>query len=487
MRILPIILCMLCGLISKESYAACSDAAGKATINEVYKLTTGGGTASFVEIKIIDETLTSAVYDEWTLQVCYEPSNNNLDCKSYNVSDFIDNFPWLYIQAPTFEDKYLDFKKGFDITLRGDAADNDGADSQEVIDYVVTKNFFEQDLASCSTDDLPYWFGSQNTNNGTKLAKRISDGTGGWEIVNSNDESETPGASNDGPTIDHYEIIHDGSGLTCEAENITIKACADASCSTLINDATDVQLSINGTFDKTVTVSGGSTDTSFSYTNVGTATLSLDQTYECKNGGSTSCDVVFADAGFRFLYGAAESTTIGNQISGNDFTDIVKLQAVENVDGVCSGLFTGSVDVELSQRNIDPVGTSGLSFKVNGASGTSIDKFPTYSADIQLNFGADSKAIITDPVYLDAGQIRLQAKYDVGGVSLVGSSNDFWVSPFKLVASAQSGGSDINGNTDSSTTIHKAGQAFDFTVTAVNSLGNTTINYSDNRWVNDQG
>ena len=201
MRILPIIICILCSLISKESYAACSDATGKATINEVYKLTTGGGTASFVEIKIIDETLTSAVYDEWTLQICYEPSNNNLDCKSYNVSDFNDNFPWLYIQAPTFEDNYLDFKKGFDITLRGDATDNGGADSQEVIDYVVTKNFFEQDLDGCSTDDLPYWFGSQNTNNGTKLAKRISDGTGGWEIVNSNDESETPGANNDGEPV----------------------------------------------------------------------------------------------------------------------------------------------------------------------------------------------------------------------------------------------------------------------------------------------
>jgi len=285
--------------------------------------------------------------------------------------------------------------------------------------------------------------------------------------------------------LDHFEINHDGSGLTCQAENITIKACADASCSSLNTENNDVQLSINGTFDQTVTVSGGSTDTSFSYTNVGNATLSLDQTYECKNGGSTSCDVVFADAGFRFLYGAAESTIIGSQISGNSFVDTVQLQAVENVNGVCTGIFTGNKDVELSQQNIAPGSTTGLNFKVNGASGTTIDKFPTYTSGITLNFGADSKAIIPTPVYLDAGQIRLYAKYDVGGVNLVGNSNDFWVSPAKLVATAKSGGNDIDGNTNTSTTKHKAGQAFDFTVTAYNSLGTAAANITANYTPND--
>jgi len=282
--------------------------------------------------------------------------------------------------------------------------------------------------------------------------------------------------SNDPPTA-FFQINHDGQGLTCDEETVTIKACADADCSTLNSDAVDVQLSINGTVVKTVTISGGSTNTSFPYTNVGAARLSLDQTYVCKNGGSESCAVVFADAGFRFLYGTAESTTIDPQISGDNFIDVLKLQAVENVNGVCTGLFTGNMDVELSQKNATPLGTSGLSFNVDS---TPVAKYPTYSNNITLNFGAESKAIIPVPVYLDAGQINLQAKYDVGGISLEGSSNNFWVSPKKLIVIAKSADSDINASTNTSPIKHKAGQAFDFTVTAVNSLGATTLNYTPN-------
>jgi len=287
------------------------------------------------------------------------------------------------------------------------------------------------------------------------------------------------------PAFNHFQIEHDGQGLTCASENFTVKVCADTTCSTLYADAIDVKLSINGRLDQTVTVVGGSTVANFSYTNTGTARLSIDQKYECKNGDSTSCELIFTDAGFRFLYGAAETTSIGNQTSGNNFADIIKLQAVENVNGVCTGLFTGNVDVELSQQNIAPSVTTGLNFKVNGTSGTNIDKYPTYTPFITLNFGAESKATIPMPVYLDAGQIRLYAKYNVGGVSLVGDSNDFWVSPAKLVVTATAAGSGIIGNSSSSAIKHKAGQPFDFTVTAYNALGTSAANITANYIPND--
>jgi hypothetical protein len=286
------------------------------------------------------------------------------------------------------------------------------------------------------------------------------------------------------PLVDHFQIEHDGTGLTCSAEILTLKACTDATCSTLYTEDIDVELSINDIPDKIVTVSGGTTIIDFSYTNADTATLSLDQTFECENGDSDSCDLAFADAGFRFLYGATEATSIGHQISGNNFAEILKLQAVENVNGVCTGLFAGQVDVQLSQQNITPSGIAELSFKLNSTSGTSIAKHPTFTPNITLDFDVDSKANIPMPVYLDAGQIRLHAIYNVAGVSLEGNSTDFWVSPAKLIVTATSGGSHISGDSDSSAIKHKAGQAFDFTVTAYNSLGtgpgNITANYVPN-------
>jgi len=494
---------MLCSLISKESYAACSDAAGKATINEVYKLTTGTGTASFIEIKIIDEVVTSAVYDEWTLQVCYEPSNNNLDCKSYNVSDFTDNFPWLYIQAPTFEDEYLDFKKGFDITLRGDATDNGGADSQEIIDYVVTEDFFEQDLDGCSVDDLPYWFGSLSTNNGTKLAKRITDGTGSWEIVNFNDESETPGANNDGP-IDHFEIdAIDGQGLTCEADNITIRACANAACSILNTNATDVVLSINGSEHKTVTVIG-STEATFNYTTAGIATLSLDKTYECVNGNPNDCDVTFSDTGFRF-FSNTEGTDIPTQLSGKPSdtgfnASTLKVQAIEKnpETGACQAVFIDATAIEMAATCVDPTSCAGSKVAINNLTTTAnIDTLNdgetlTYEA-VTLNFGDNTGSaaefIFTYP---DAGKMQLHARYNIpdengdpSGNYMLGSSNNLVVRPFGFYI-------DVVGNPKAQTAggdkFIAAGEEFTTTLKAVQwQAGDDDSSGEDNDGVPDTG
>jgi len=282
--------------------------------------------------------------------------------------------------------------------------------------------------------------------------------------------------------IDHYEITHDGSGLTCDSESVTIKACLNSDCSSLSSDSVTLDFQADGVTKNSPTFTGS---TSFNFTHTSAETLTLSVANEtssagnalvCVNSsGGASCDIDFATAGFRFLYGVGNSTTVGNQVAGNNFADILKLQAVKDSNGVCTGLFTGNVNVDLAQQNLSPSGTGGLSFTVNGSA---IAKHSTFTPNVSLNFGSNSIATIPAPIYQDAGQIQLHARYNLGGVALSGNSNSFWVSPVKLVVTAKtSGGSDINNATSGAGATHKAGDSFVFEVKAVNASGTPTPNY----------
>jgi len=283
--------------------------------------------------------------------------------------------------------------------------------------------------------------------------------------------------------IDHYQITHDGSGLTCDSEPVTIRACLNSDCSSLNTESVTLDFQGNGTTISSQSFTG-STIFNFNHTTAETLTLAVanpttvpTNTLVCDSGSGSSCDIDFATAGFQFLYGAANSKTVDNQVAGSNFADTLKLQAVKDSNGVCTGLFTGNVNVDLTQQNVSPGGVGGLSFTVDSSA---IAKHPTFTSNVSLYFGSDSIATIPSPIYQDAGQIQLYARYNAGGVSLSGNSNSFWVSPAKLVATAQdSGGVDINGDSAGSETIHKAGEDFALEVMAINaaSPAQATQNY----------
>jgi hypothetical protein len=282
------------------------------------------------------------------------------------------------------------------------------------------------------------------------------------------------------PAVHHYEIIHDGQGLTCDTETVTLRACEDASCSTLSTQPVTLDFLADGAVKSSPTFTG-STTVSFNNTDVETITFSIANTsitasnpLVCDDSSSNSCDMVFTNAGFRFLYGAGNSTTLPNQISGAVFAETLKLQAVQDTNGVCTGLFIGDKSIDLSQENVEPGGTNGLSFTIDG---NTIAKHSSVTSTA-LNFGSDSIASIPTPLYNDAGQIRLKANYEIGGVVLSGSSNAFWVSPAELVASATLGSTNLDGATATASTTHAAGENFSLSVRATNSLGVTTPNYS---------
>jgi MSHA biogenesis protein MshQ len=285
------------------------------------------------------------------------------------------------------------------------------------------------------------------------------------------------------PLVHHYEIIHDGQGLTCEAEDITVNACIDDSCSILSAEAVTLDFLSDGALISTPTFIG-STVINVNNVDVETVTFALANASivaanatVCSNGSGTSCDMAFTNAGFRFLYGAGASTTVANQIAGTVFADTLKLQAVKDVNGVCTELFNSNKTVELSQENVDPGGTSGLSFTT---AGNAIAKHPSVT-NTTLSFGANSTATIPSPLYFDAGQIRLHANYaDVNGINVSGNSNPFWVSPAQLVVTAQLAGVDLNGATATAAITHPAGEDFDISISAFNAASPPAItqNYS---------
>jgi len=319
----------------------------------------------------------------------------------------------------------------------------------------------------------------------------IGDGSGNIRIlirpsVVSFESDHFAGAINNlkivGPPIDHYEIVHDGQGLTCDTEKVEVKACIDANCLHLSPKSVTVDFFADDNLISTPTFTG-STIVELDHSVIETLSLSVSnasvtaaESFVCEDGSDDSCDIVFTNAGFRFLYGRSviETETLTNQISGTVFGKVLKLQAVKDTDGVCTGLFNGNKAVGLTQRNVIPSGTNGLNFTING---NAIGKDPVYT-NTTLNFGADSIAIIPTPIYHDAGHICLRAKYEAGGVVLTGISNKFWVSPAELVVSAKSALTNLNAATSIASTTHKAGDDFELIVNAYNSLGVITPNYS---------
>ncbi len=239
--------------------------------------------------------------------------------------------------------------------------------------------------------------------------------------------------------IDHFELdTLDAQGITCDADNIVIKACADASCTTINPDAVDVALSINNTFYKTVTVAGANgTATSYAHTTTGNAALSLDQTYECTDSPSSiPCNVTFSDSAFVF---SAIPTQISGKPSVQGFNaSTLTLQAVEtdNNTGACIGAFPdgGDIPVNLSYSCDDGTCTQQLALTNNSNTHNLTQTAAAYS----LRFSTDSTAIF-DINYPDAARLILNAQKtieveDSDGnkviKNLTGSSNAFVERPF---------------------------------------------------------
>ncbi|MDX7703477.1 DUF6701 domain-containing protein [Aeromonas caviae] len=251
-----------------------------------------------------------------------------------------------------------------------------------------------------------------------------------------------------GIQIDHFEFDHSGQALTCNPETLTIRACANASCSQLFTDPvsailTPLKNGSNGWIaDSQVSYNGNTATVNFSN---GTAKLQLRNnlataitvgvsgstpstkplsTTLCRAGSgalsAAACTLSFADSGFLF--------NVPDTLANRPQQVVMKAVKKDDASQQCVPSFAGvSKPVRFWSDYVSPASnTFGSKVTVNGnAIATS------QGASTTSNLSFDSKGETTLTVsYPDAGQMRLNARHDGSGdtAGLVITGSDLFVS-----------------------------------------------------------
>ena len=287
----------------------------------------------------------------------------------------------------------------------------------------------------------------------------------------------------DNAVPDHIRLLHPGSGLTCSASTITVKACANSSCTDLFGDEVDVDfLSPSGNWSTDPETFTGQTDVSLQVTSEGPVTLDAASTpaaendTECSDGSTDTCELVIAEAGF--------DIDIPDHVAARTVNGIVAaVKADPNDPKKCvPGFENEDKEVELWSDYVNPTsGTKQVS--VNGSKIETSDPDCSMSPDScpMLEFDSNGEATI-DVSYPDAGKVKLNALHEGNsgdpdeGLTMAGNGN-FIVRPDRFDLSFSPAlpsprPTDATGNT-----YVDAGEGFEITVNALNVNGDPTPNF----------
>jgi MSHA biogenesis protein MshQ len=228
-----------------------------------------------------------------------------------------------------------------------------------------------------------------------------------------------------GSVIDHIRIQHDGVGLTCAPEQVTVRACLDASCSTEYTGSVTTTLSPTGWVGgDMINFSGGSTTSELRRTTPGVVTLGAGSTTpttanntRCFNGVTETCALEFFESGFIF--------DVPTQTACRPSADIT-ITAVRTSDNgqTCAPAFSGARSVGFWSTYVDPNNIN-APINVNGVDVVAASP----GTGINLNFDANAQTTI-NVTYPDAGLMQLNARFEGSGAEagLVMTGSDQFVS-----------------------------------------------------------
>lgn len=282
-----------------------------------------------------------------------------------------------------------------------------------------------------------------------------------------------------GAQIDHFEFDHTGQGLTCNAETVTIRACANANCSqpftaplsaTLLPDSAADGVWVGG---NQVSFSGGTAQLQLRRNTPGVVILGvkgsnpttkpLSKTL-CRigNGGlsENNCSLTFADSGFVF--------DVPDKRANRPEQVLVKAVKKSDVTKQCVPSFQSQTKT-LNFWSSYQTPSAPISPKAVTINNTAIGTSSASPTAVNLLFDTNGQASISVN-YPDAGKLQLDAKYtgtgDEQGLVMAGSDQfvsvpaGLCVKPVDASASCPSANMSCNA-------YRKAGQSFGMTVQAM--------------------
>lgn len=252
-----------------------------------------------------------------------------------------------------------------------------------------------------------------------------------------------------GTQIDHFEFDHSGQALTCNPETLTIRACANASCSQLFTDPVSAvltplkngsngwiagsQVSYSGN-TATVNFSGGTTTLQLR-NNLATAitvgvsgstpsTKPLSTTL-CRAGSgalsAAACTLSFADSGFVF--------DVLDTLANRPQQVVMKAVKKDDASQQCVPSFQKQTKriTFWSDYNMPATNLFGSQIRIDKTAIATTAGAPTA---MDLYFNELGETTLKDVSYPDAGQMRLNARHDGSGdtAGLVMTGSDLFVS-----------------------------------------------------------
>jgi uncharacterized repeat protein (TIGR01451 family) len=260
---------------------------------------------------------------------------------------------------------------------------------------------------------------------------------------------------------DHIRIEHDGSGSICTPESVTVKACLNASCSSIYTGNVTVNLSPSGWVSNPVVLTNGIGTASLSKLTAGNVTLgtvsaspAANNVTRCFNGSTETCTMNFATASCAFdavETAANPKTRLYTKLAGTAFNVDVLALTGNSVNTT----YTGTVAADL----VDATASS-----CPAGAGSSL----TTAQNLTFVAGNAGRKPVSFTYAGVAKNVRVRMV--VGSGTPACSTDNFAIRPGSVTLSS-SANATAPGAT--ATPIVKAGSNFDLTAAATSGYGGT--------------